>query len=119
MVDGRESLTVVAIARSLHEKFPYVRVFQSFEGWGYHFLCSLQPIILPAPDVFASRLPLKAKTDFIEWREDRDPQSFYQAVIDGEIPIETLLSMKEDVRITDDRPYNEYFLLRRIWNKSQ
>ena len=33
-----------AVARSLHNSFPYVRVFRWGTRWGFHFLCSEQPL---------------------------------------------------------------------------
>ena len=33
-----------SVARALKESFPYVRVFRSVQGWGWHFLASNQPL---------------------------------------------------------------------------
>ena len=32
-------------------------VFRSIEGWGYHFIASPSPIVVPPADVLAARMP--------------------------------------------------------------
>ncbi len=44
---GGDAVVHASVARALKESFPYVRVFHSVEGWGYHFLASDRP--LPNP----------------------------------------------------------------------
>jgi hypothetical protein len=111
---GGEGRTMVAVTRSLVEAFPYVRLFHSACSQGFHFLCSDRPIEVPAADVFVSRLPFRARLDFAEWHPERDPAAFYRDTISREIAVPDILSRDKDARITDDRPFNEYFLLRRM-----
>ena len=110
-----ESLIESAIARSLVESFPYVVAFRSFELHGAHFTASMTPIAVPAPEEFVRRLPDAARHDLVEWNTGnlRDVRAFVTAVLDGRLPIEDLLVPDRSVVITDDRPFNEYYLLRR------
>ena len=38
-------------------------------------------------------------------------------ILEREIPLKDALNPDPRVCVTDDQPYNEYFLLRRTWNK--
>jgi spermidine synthase len=105
-----------AIARSLSNTFPYVRVYQSVEGWGLHFLASMNPIEIPAPQTLLSRIPKKARKDMTEWYQvDRasDLDNFIRFILKSEIPFPELLNEDKEITITDDKPFNEYFFLRR------
>ena len=105
--------TIHAIVRSLRDSFPHVRCFGSIENWGIHLLASMEPIEpLTAPG-FVQRMPERARRDLLEWSPQQDLTSYVGAVLAKESPIEPWLGQNLQVRITDDRPYNEYFLLRR------
>lgn len=105
-----------AVARSLANSFPYIRVYKSVEGWGFHFLASMSPINVPTAREMISRIPAAAKADMIEWYEADEVHNFdgfIRLMLESEVPLETLLSNDRQMAITDDRPYNEYFFLRR------
>ncbi|MBI4748913.1 MAG: fused MFS/spermidine synthase [Acidobacteria bacterium] len=106
-----------AIAQSLCKVFPYVRVFHSVEGWGYHFLASSRPIMNPDPAVFSAKFPESAHNDLVEWvpqwSEPKDFPTFLNFVLSKEIPVQQTLPTNPNQRITDDRPFNEYYLVRR------
>ncbi len=108
-----ETAIVQAGARSLSRSFPYVRAFSSIEGWGFHFLASMQPIRTLSARELAARIPPKARDDLMEWFENKDTESLLNAMLAREIPLEKLLSADPGVVITDARPFNEYFILRR------
>ena len=110
--------TLQAVTRSLTEAFPYVKVYLSYEGWGYHFLASMEPIRSPKVEEFISRLPETARADLLEWNTstNEDLKSFVKKILDGERDIAQLINEDKSVIITDDSPYNEYFLLRRTLN---
>jgi spermidine synthase len=114
-----DELTLQAEANALRRQFPYVRVFASLEGWGAHFMASQCPFELPDAETFASRLPLKAARDFAEWTPNRTPAQLYQTVKDSEIPLDKILTPGFTLSLTDDRPINEYFLLRRLFQGQQ
>ena len=92
--------------------FPHVRAFRSIEGWGVHFLASAEPIDTLSAGQILARLPPRAGADLSEWSGARTAADM-ERVIASELPVEALMTDRRSVVITDDRPYNEYFLLRR------
>jgi spermidine synthase len=111
---GNNGETLHAVARSLVNKFPYLRVFPSIEGWGYHFLASMQPLAAATSEQIVERMPMKAQKDLLEWHTSKDLRGYFDQLLSQEIPIARLLSSDTAIRIVDDRPLNEYFLLRRL-----
>jgi spermidine synthase/MFS family permease len=106
-----------AVARSLVNSFPYVRAYPSVAGWGHHFLASMSPIQPLSAEELVERLPQPARRDLLEWSNGTDLADYVRPVLSGEISTERLLSSDQRIRITDDRPFNEYFWLRRcgLW----
>ena len=96
------------------QSFPYVRAYRAFDrGMGIHFLASMEPIVVPSSDVLASRMPSRAIADLVEWGPARDPKAQFDLVLSQELSLQSLID--EDPRIptlTDDRPINEYYVLR-------
>ncbi len=109
--------TKSAVTRSLFESFPYVKAFESVEGWGCHFLASDQPIEGLTADQFISKLPEAAKRDLLEWCPGKNPllelREGIDAVLLHQVDLRTILDHDSSIRITDDRPFNEYFWLRK------
>jgi spermidine synthase len=101
-----------AIAKSLAEVFPHVRVYRSVEGWGLHFLASMEPLEAITAEEMQRRLPKSAQADLAEWTRNGVPADI-EKVLAHELPIASVLPGRPSIRISDDRPYNEYFLLRR------
>jgi hypothetical protein len=89
-------------------------LYRSIESWGFHFLASLAPLPELGPDDLATRLPLPARQDLMEWSEQGDLTREFGEILARQIPVERILSPDPNVRITDDQPYNEYFLIRRL-----
>ena len=110
-----ESLIESAIARSLVESFPSVVAFRGFGMRGTHFTASMTPIVIPSVVEFVERLPEAARRDLVEWNTGdlRDVRAFVATVLNGQVRMEDLLVPDRRVVITDDRPFNEYYLLRR------
>lgn len=110
-----ETLIENAIARALVDSFPHVVAFRSFDGRGTHFTASMTSVDVPNAAEFVARLPEAAKHDMVEWNTGklRDVHKFAATVLNGQIPIERLVLADPSVVITDDRPFNEYYLLRR------
>jgi spermidine synthase len=111
---GGEYLTAQAVIRSIHESFPYVHVFPSVEGWGIHLLASMQPIASLDATQLVARMPAPAKADFLEWAGSQDAVGYLARVITNEYSLQANLNPDLNVQVTDDQPYNEYFLLRRL-----
>jgi spermidine synthase len=115
-----------AVARALRNSFPYVRVFGSVDGWGFHFLASEQPLPHLTAEDLQRKLPGDAATDLTEWdAPPSGPAVFlaFDTVLQNEVPIETLIAPSPGTpALRDDRPINEYYALRRRirhWRKTR
>jgi hypothetical protein len=107
------SVTEQAVVRSAHNCFPYVRCFRSMGERGMHILASMQPIEQATPEQLAAAMPTAAGNDLLEWSDTSDLPAYLWLVLSREISPEEAMNPDPKVRITDDHPYNEYFLLRR------
>ena len=109
-----EPRLVSAVARSLKDSFPYVRVFGSYKLWGLHFLASDRPIPFVNADELGERLPPAAAADIVEWELGYIPAGIFAVILEQEIPIDTIIALDPNApSLTDDRPVNEYYFLRR------
>jgi spermidine synthase len=102
------------VLRSVCDSFPYIRCFNSLEYGGYHILASMQPIVVGTAAEVATRIPRGAKRDLLEWSSSQDLVADLNEVLSHPVSLPQVLNPDPRVRITDDRPYNEYFLLRYI-----
>jgi hypothetical protein len=93
--------------------FPHVRVYRSIENWGYHFIASSTSFETPSEQDMLSRLPESAKKDLLEWYPDQSIEAIVKNILDKEIPVHELLNENAAFFISDNRPVNEYFMLRR------
>lgn len=109
-----EVATEQAVIRSIHDSFPYVRCFPSVAGWGVHMLAAMQPIASLDAAQLAARMPDSAKTDLVEWNADKDATAYIGRVVTQEYAVPSLLNPDAEIQVTDDEPFNEYFLLRRL-----
>jgi hypothetical protein len=112
---GKDSAIVASVAKALKESFPYVRVFPSVEGWGYHFLASDSPLPPLSAATLASRLPPAATADLLEWGPASNSEEQFARVLSHEMSLESVIQRAPGIpALQDDRPVNEYFLLRRF-----
>ena len=109
-----EPATAQAVIRSIYESFPYVRGFPSVRGWGIHLLASMEPIEQIDAEQLTARMPESAKKDLVEWNDSKDAMAYLNKVITNEVSIPALLNPDPKIQITDDKPFNEYFLIRRL-----
>jgi spermidine synthase len=109
---GGDLLAARAMVRSLCESFPYVRLFGGVEGYGTHLLASLEPLDRLTGTELAARMPAGAKKDLLEWSPAQDLTVWLDELLAREYEAGKVVHPDPRVRITDDRPYNEYFLLR-------
>jgi spermidine synthase len=113
---GGDNKTGQAVLRSLRNSFPYLRCFASPENSGILILASRDRIAdLNAYDV-AMAMPSAAADDLLEWSSTRSLHDYLSSILATEIPIEQALDPDPRIRIADDRPFNEYYLLRR-WDR--
>jgi predicted membrane-bound spermidine synthase len=110
--------TLLAVVLSIQAEFPYVRAFQSCEGSGLHFFASDAPL----PDVTAAelarRLPPAAARDLVEWGPEPTPEKQFALVLGREAKLDPSQFPPGALPLTDDRPINEYFLLRTYRNSA-
>jgi hypothetical protein len=113
-IPGGDRVALASVARALKESFPYVYVFRSIAGWGFHFIASERP--LPGGNVgeLVRRMPATAVADMMEWGPEATPEAQFQAVLGTQLSIDQLIALAPNApALTDDRPLNEYYLLRR------
>jgi spermidine synthase len=115
-----ESATIASVARAFGESFPHVRAFPvvlrkpELAVAGVHFLGSDRPIPRVSAGVLASRLPPRAVRDLLEWPYVPTVQDVFGPLLANELPIADVIALAPWVPVLeDDRPFNEYFLLRR------
>ncbi|MGE4234201.1 MAG: hypothetical protein AB7F43_12805 [Bacteriovoracia bacterium] len=110
---GGETKIFQAVARSIVKSFPYVKVYPGIIGWGHHFLASLEPISKVQEEEFLAKLSQKAKEDLLELNPRKTVKEIVHDILDREVDVASILNPDPRVAITDNRPFNEYFLLRR------
>jgi spermidine synthase len=76
----------------------------------------MSPTEMPALEEIVLRLPDRARSDLLEWSNGQDLKDYLNLVLSKEVPVTRLLDPDPNIRITDDRAYNEYFWLRR-WSR--
>ncbi|MGB7748711.1 MAG: hypothetical protein WBN75_15660 [Verrucomicrobiia bacterium] len=111
---GNDNTTAEAVVRAVRESFPCMRCFPSMEGGGLHLLASSEPIEMQTAAALAANMPAAAKTDLLEWSPSPNLPGYLNLVVAHEIPIKNLLNSNPKVQITDDHPFNEYYLLRQL-----
>jgi spermidine synthase len=105
--------TEAAVARSLKDSFPYVRVYAYVGVPGLHYLCSMSPIPVRTPSELVARMPAKALADLVEWGPFKDPQQQLGIVNPNRYTLDNLIALSPDTpALQDDRPVNEYYFLR-------
>jgi predicted membrane-bound spermidine synthase len=110
-----DAIVAASVARALQESFPYVRAFGSMEGWGIHFLASKKPIPKLTASELAKKLPSAAASDMLEWGPKSTVQEQFELVTSQEMPVADMIEKAPDVpALQDDRPINEYFILRSL-----
>lgn len=115
--DG-DAATTVSVTKALMQSFPYVRAFRSYDKYGIHFLASMQPIPITSSAVLAARMPPAAASDFVEWGPQATAEKQFDLVLANEISLQDLIAEDPQVpAMQDNRPINEYYLLR-SWSHS-
>jgi len=104
-----------SVTRAIVESFPYVRLFAYSPDWGYHFLASRQPIPNRTALELAQRLPANAVRDLQEWNPPAGAEGIFRAILALERPPAQVIAVRPQIpAMQDDRPVNEYFLLRSL-----
>lgn len=102
-----------AVLRSIGNSFPHVRCYRSPGNVGIHILASMEPINVFSPQSLALAMPISAAADLMEWTQDRTLAEYIASIMSEPMSLNQALNPNPRIRVTDDRPFNEYFLLRR------
>ena len=113
----QDTLVLSAVTRSMGQSFRYVKIYTLLGGWGYHLFASDEPFPVLTADQVIAKLPPKAIADYEEFVPATDKLSGLKAdfrtVLAQEVSLpKTLALTPGDMTLNDDRPLNEYFLLR-------
>ncbi|MFZ0828263.1 MAG: fused MFS/spermidine synthase [Verrucomicrobiia bacterium] len=111
---GNDNTTLQAVVRAVQESFPYLRCFPSMEGGGLHLLASPEPIAMQTAEALAANMPINAQNDLLEWSHSANLPGYLNLVVSHEIPVQKLLNPNPKIQLTDDHPFNEYYLLRQL-----
>jgi len=102
-----------SVAKSLRNSFSYMRVDRSLGGFGWHLLASMRPIPVRSASELVARMPQSAVTDMMEWGPAATPEGQFQRVLSHQMPLDDLIKGAPSTpALTDDRPINEYYVLR-------
>lgn len=107
--------TLQSVALALARSFPYVTAYRDVDGLirGVHFIASMAPIPRLSAREFVARMPRSARRDLLEWQKDETAETAAAKILAGQIPLNSVLPADSSVPpITDDRPFNEYFMIR-------
>jgi spermidine synthase len=105
--------TQAAAARAIKNSFLYVRVFPGIQGWGWHFLASERPILKRTAAELVARMPPSAVSDMMEWGPAPSPEEQVNLLLSHESSTHAVIALSPaTAALEDDRPINEFFLLR-------
>ncbi len=112
-----DTFVIAAMMKSIAQSFPYVRTFYSNGGdYGIHVLASMKPIPERSPDQLAASLPARAAIDIVEWGPHSFSADQFREVLLQEEPVEKFIAANPSApALTDDRPVNEYYILRTMF----
>jgi spermidine synthase len=108
-----DSEVQASVAKALQRSFPYVNVYHSVEGRGWHFFASMHPIPVRSAEELVSHMPPAAVTDMMEWGPAKTPEDQFQSMLSTETTVDKIIDEAPDApAMRDDRPVNEYYLMR-------
>jgi hypothetical protein len=105
-----------SVARALANSFPHIRVLTSVEHRGWHFFASDRPFPNRSVAEMVARMPAAAVRDMMEWGPGKTPDEQFELMLSGETTTDRMIALDPAIpALQDDRPINEYFLLREPW----
>src|SRR4030095_5889420 len=127
IVLNSDSQNLFSMVTALKESFPYVRLFEPYgEENVFQVLASESPFPERNAAQLTERMPADSQRDLTEWIESTPKwfpdtvQRMYEWFLSKEIQASDLLHKNQPwqkIPLTDDRPVNEYFYLRRTFKK--
>ncbi|MDH4227343.1 MAG: fused MFS/spermidine synthase [Deltaproteobacteria bacterium] len=108
--------TSIAINQSITDAFPYVKLFNAFDmKRGFLYIASMKPINVPTVNEMLKKMPQAAQKDMVEWTPNLSPAQILELTRKNSADApKTPLTAANNIMLTDDRPANEYFLVRQI-----
>jgi predicted membrane-bound spermidine synthase len=117
---GGDFTTTAAVARALKDSFPYVRAFVAFDNMGIHYLASNQPFPVRSAAEMAALMPAAAAADLVEWGPFPSAQQQLAALLRREVSVDRVIALDPHTpAMQDDRPINEYAMLRSLGARLQ
>jgi spermidine synthase len=111
--DANDDQLKASVARALTNSFPYVRIFQWNGRQGWHFLASAEPIPVRSAGELVARMPESAIRDMMEWGPAKTPDQQFKILLSRELTPAQMIALSPNTpALQDDRPINEYYLLR-------
>lgn len=111
-----DASVISSAVKALMAVFGDVRIYRSMEGWGLHLIAAERLPEIPDAETLTARMPDAARADMVEWGAI-PPVEYHRRVLAGQIDAEAFLAhfdrTGEIPILSDDRPINEFFLLRR------
>lgn len=121
---GGDAVVRASVTRALVESFPYVRIFYAqhligTKARGIHFLASNRPIPRRTAAQLVQRMPAAAVEDLMEWSGEAEAGLEFEVVLNSELSPEQLIApAPQTPALQDDRPVNEYYVLRRNFGRT-
>lgn len=121
---GGDAVVRASVTRALVESFPYVRIFYAqhligTKARGIHFLASSRPIPRRTAAQLVQRMPAAAVEDLMEWSGEAEAGLEFEVVLNSELSPEQLIApAPQTPALQDDRPVNEYYVLRRNFGRT-
>jgi spermidine synthase len=113
-----DAVDQAAIARALMEVFPYVRIYGSVFRTGLHYLASMSPIPKRNAAEMVALMPASALADMMEWGPAIAPADQFDLMLfNKSLPAELIARSPDTPALQDDRPVNEYYLLREFFSQ--
>jgi len=110
-----DSFTTLSFVHAFARSFKHVRFFMSVKGWGLHMLGSDRAFDDLDAAQLALRLPARAAADLVEWSPGKTPRELFATLLEHEVDEGQLTERASRVPyLRDDRPFNEYFVLRTL-----
>ncbi|MDP6625422.1 MAG: fused MFS/spermidine synthase [Nitrospinota bacterium] len=114
---SHDKVILNGVTRAIVSVFPYVKIFPSIEDWGVHYLASMNRIDIPPVEILVSRFSDRARNDLLEWNKGINLKEMVRKMVGVYSTGLMNIDANDDRLITDDRPINEYFMLRRFLAK--
>lgn len=105
--------------KALKLEFPYLKIFIGVQGFGLHLIASMTPLVELSPQSILSKMPVNALNHFLQSHgaKSSEAQSLLVEFFNGEVPESIVVPDIQHIEaMTDDRPHNEFYFLRRYLN---